>query len=106
MNREEVLRKSKKDMWKEEYRQVRYSGQELGAVVFTCLAGFLIILDFFMGKISYEVQGLFFAFFASLCYSKYRTYQTKTYLVLLIASALGSIVFIGLYIMNLYKINF
>ncbi len=105
MDREEILRKSKKEMCKEEYKQVRNLGQELGTVVFACLAGFLIILDFSMGKSSNEVQGLFWAFFASVAYSKYHTYKRKTTLVALVSSVIAAIFFLSMHIMSLYNIS-
>ncbi len=106
MDREAILRKSKKNMYKEEYKQVKSSGQELGTIVFACLAGIIMILDFFVGKTSYSVQCLFWGYFGSVMYAKYKTYKRTSTLIGLIASIIATVGLLLLYIMKLYNVNF
>ncbi len=106
MNREELLKKSRKDMSKEEYEQVKNYGQRLGTIIFLSLTAIIVVFNLFMGKDSYEVQGLFWAFFASLCYSKYYTYRRKATLVALVASVIASASYLSLHVMKLCNLHF
>ncbi len=106
MDREEILRRSKENMCIEEYKQVKNSGQELGTTVFIILASLIAVSGTVMGKPSYAVQTLFWGYFGSIAYVKYKAYQTKTILISLIACIIASSGFLLLYMMKLFNINF
>ncbi len=104
MNKEDVLNSCKHDMAKEEYNHVLAKGNKIGSIVFMLLVVFLIVFDIATDSPIYEVETLFWAFFAGILYSKYRTYKRKTILIGFISSIIACLAFLAQHIIHVLNL--
>ncbi len=104
MNKEQILAKSRQEMPKEEYKQVRAKGEHIGSIIFVIMCVILIGFNFFTNQAIREVETLFWAFFAGLVYSKYRTYKSKLTLIAFICSILASLGFLAQHVISVLNL--
>ncbi len=104
MDKNKILEKSRKEMPKEEYEQVKSKGINIGYYIFSALFIFLIIFDFVNGKDIYEIMTLFWGLFAGLAYSKYKTYKHKSTLIGFVCSIIACLGFLANYVIHVLEL--
>lgn len=97
MNKEEILKKSRKERNDEGLLEAENNGRKLGYMVFSLVFIFILTINFLNGKSSYAPMAMFWAFLAAEAYPKFKFTKQKVYLVSTFAGSIASV---------LYLINF
>ncbi|WKY43780.1 DUF6442 family protein [Eubacteriaceae bacterium ES2] len=93
MKKEDILARSRESINDEGFEQAENLGRKIGFIIFCLLYIFIIVFNLFWGEavVNHAVSSLFWAFFASEGYAKYRFSKQRTYLIVTIAGGLSSL---------------
>lgn len=89
--KEEILRKSRNSNKDEGMEFAENKGRKIGFTALSVIFVFIIFFNVFLGKKSYEVAALYWAYIAFESIPKYKFTHEKTYLITAIFGIIASI---------------
>lgn len=98
MDKEEILRKSRKSKTDEGIEFIQNKGIEFGFAIFIFVAFFMMIFNKFTGRESFDIFTLIFVFSSTETFSKYKFTRKKKYAVYTILNSIACILFFIAYI--------
>ena len=103
MNRDEVLERSRKEKKDEGMVSAQNTGRKIGYLASTMMYFFLIFFNMYIKEsvTTIALHALFWVFFSSEAYAKYRFTKKRRYLVLSIVWGISSLIFLLLYTISL-----
>lgn len=94
MNKEEILKKSRKERNDEGLLEAENKGRKLGYIAFSLVCFFILTVDFLNGKSSYAPMAMFWAFLAAESYPKFKFTKQKECLVLTFAGSISCVYYL------------
>lgn len=95
MNKDEILEKSREEKNDEGLIAAENKGRKIGMIAFTIVFAFTLVFNFFNGNDIYACIAMFWAFFATETYPKYKFTKNKVYLFTTILGATACIIAIA-----------
>lgn len=92
MDKKEILNKSRQSKRDEGLEYAENKGRKLGYIAFSCVFVFIVLFNAIMGQNSYAVSALFWSFISAETIAKYQFTHKKSYLFIVIASAIVTII--------------